>query len=780
LLRDLVTLRWQVASIALVAASGVAILVAAFGTFRSLERARDGFYSRTHFAHVFVRLTRAPDDVADELARIDGVAGVEPRLAFDVPLDIPAVSEPVVARVLSLPRADRARRTRLAVINGRLPDPAARREVAINEAFAEARSLGPGDELPAVLDGRREVLTIVGTVLSPEHVAALRPGDIIPDDAHYGVLFVSYDALSSAYRAERTFDEALLWLAPGADERAVIRAVDRVLEPYGGYGAYGRAEQPANRFVESELAELEVEATVLPAIFLGVAVFLLNMALARIVAQERTQIATLRALGFRAGPVVGHYLLLASIVGAIGAAIGILTGYAMGAGMTSYYGRFFRFPDLAYELEPLVVVIGVAASMSAALVGAFASARRLARLAPAAALQPAAPPSFEESWLERIGVATRAPATLRLALRNVAGRPFRAAGATIGVASAMGILVVGAFWTDAFDLLITHQFRRVQREDALVTFTHPVRDRALRELAHVPGVRAVEGIRAVPARLASEHHTKRVELLGLPSSSLLRRIVSADGSEARLPPDGVVLSRHLAEKLDVGPGAELAIEVLEGERPRRLACVVAVADEPVGMSAYMQRDALERMLGSGPAVTAALVTLEPGRARDVHVALRDYPAVASVSLKWTSVARFEDTFMRIVLVFSAILTLLGALIVVGVVYNAGRILVSERERELATMRVLGFTRGDISEVLLLELALQVLPAIPLGAAFGYGLSALAVQLFGPEDLSIPLVVGSGTWALAIGVVSCAVLATALVVRRRLDRIDLVSILKVRE
>ena len=780
LLRDLVTLRWQIVSIALVVASGVGILVAAFGTFRSLVHARDVFYARTRFADVFVHLTRAPDSVADELATIDGVGGVETRLAFDVPLDLPEVAEPVVGRVISLPRPGQSARGRSIVVTGRLPRPRARREVAINEAFAEARDLEPGDVLPAVLHGHREELTVVGTVVDAEHVAALRPGEVIPNDAHFGILWLSYDALASAYQAEGTFDEAVLWIAPGADERAVIAAVDRVLEPHGGYGAYGRDEQPAHRFVDGELTELEVEATVLPVIFLAVAAFLLHMVLARIVTQERSQIAALRALGFRVGPIVRHYVLFAVIIAGSGALAGVALGVLMGVGMTSVYTRFFRFPDLAYEVEPLVVVLGIGTSLVAGVLGAFGPARRLARLAPAEALLPPTPHAFHQSWLARTGIAARTPATLRLALRNVASRPWRAATSTLGVASAMGILVVGAFWGDAFDALLAHQFRWVQREDALVTFVGPVRERAVRELEHVPGVRLSEGVRSVPVRLSFGNRDKRVELLGLSAGSTLHRLVAADGTETALPPNGLVLSSHLAQRLGAGPGARLGVEVLEGERPRRVLTVAAIVDERLGMSAYLERDALARLLDEAPTVSAALIALEPGRAPEVHAALRGFPGISTISMRRTLVFRFQETMMRIVLVFSFVLTVLGALVVTGVVYNAARILVSERERELATMRVMGFTRGDISEVLLLELAAQVLPALGVGALIGYGLSAVAVHLFGPEDLSIPLVIGVRTWGLALGVVVASATASALVVRRRLDRLDLVSVLKVRE
>ena len=780
LLRDIATLRWQLASIALVVASGVAVLVAALGTFRSLEHARERFYASAAFPDVFVRLTSAPGSVADALARLDGVAGVQSRLTFDVPIDLEGVRAPIVGRVLSLPARGSVARQRLVLVSGRLPEEGERDEVAVNEAFAIARHLQPGDSLPTVLNGRREELTIVGTVLSAEHLAALRAGEVIPDDRHFGVLFVSHEALATAYERRGTFNDAVLWLSPGAEPRTVIGAVDRVLAPYGGYGAFDRTEQPAHRFVDGELRELEVEATVLPVIFLVVAAFLLNIVLARIVAAERTQIATLRALGFRKGPVIRHYLALASFVAGTGSLVGVALGILMGIGMTAGYRPFFRFPDLAFEVEIWVIVVAVATGLVAAMLGALGSARRIASLAPAEAMRSPTPRAFHMTWLDRLGLARHLTPSLRLVVRNVSARPARTATAIVGVSGAIGILVVGAFWNDALDALLDHQFRRVMREDVTVTFVTPVHDRAIRELAHVPGVRLAEGALAVPVRLSAGLREKRVALLGLSAGSTLRRLVKDDGSEMELPPEGLVLSSNLADRLDVVAGAQLVMEVLEGERFRRVVRVSSVIDEPVGMSAYMRADAMARLLDQGASVSLVFLALEPGREAAAHAAFRRLPAVASVAVKRSIVQRFESTLMSIVLVFSAVLTLLGALVVVGVVYNTARILIAEREGEFATLRVLGFTRANVSEAFLLELAAQIVPSLGVGALFGYGLSAVAVRLFGPEDLSIPLVVGPRTWAVALAVVLISAATSALLVRRRIDRLDLVSLLKVRE
>jgi putative ABC transport system permease protein len=780
LLRDVVTLRWQIATIAVVVAAGVAILVSSVGTYRSLLAARERFYVDADFPHVFSRVSRAPDDVTTELSRIDGVAGVETRLTFEVPVDVEGVQEPVTARVISLSPPDRAPVARLLLDWGRLPEPRARNEGVVSEAFAKARRLSPGDRIHVVLNGHREEVTIVGAVLSAEHLAVFPSGGFMPDDAHFGILWLSHDAVGSAFQAKGTFNEVALRLSPGASEERVIASVDRVLAPYGSYGAYGRSEQPAYLFIESELAELEVEASFLPVIFLGVAAFLLNGVLARIVANERTQIATLRAIGFRVGPIVRHYLALAAITASVGVIAGLGLGVGIGKLLTASYRDFFRFPSLAFGVEPWIVALAFVTSVGAGLAGAFASVRRVARLAPAEAMQPAAPPTFRTAWLERVPLVRHLDPSKRLVLRNILARPGRTMTAVLGVAAAMAVLVVGAFWNESLGFLVAHEFQLVRREDATVTFTHATEERALRELAHVPGIRAVEGIRSVPARISLRTSTKRVELLGLPEGARLHQLLAADGTEVTLPREGIVISRNLARRLGASRGERLTVDFLEGKRAQREVTLALVVDEFLGVGAYMDAGALGRLLGEGSGASGALVTIEPGSGAGIHEALKKVPGVATVIMKSWSLRLFSELLMAIIVFASLILTLFGAAIVVGVVYNAARILVAERARELATFRVIGFTRGDVSETLLLELGIQVVLGIPLGAAIGYALCAMAVHLFGPEDMSIPLVVGPRTWALSLSVVIGSALVSALLVRRRLDRLDLVGVLKVRE
>jgi len=780
LLRDLVRLRGPAISIGLVVCCGIAVFVASVSCYLSLVANRRDYYASHRFADVFASLERAPLPMAARIAEIGGVAAVEPRIVEDVTLDLPDLAEPASARLISLPEGREPRLNRLYLRSGRLPEPGRSDEALADASFAAAHRFRPGDQVSALINGRREVLRIVGIALSPEYVAAVRQGEILPDDRHFGVLWVSERSLEAAFDMKGAFNDVVLALGPGASEKAVIDALDRLLRPYGGVAATGRSEQASHRYVNDELEELRAEALFIPVIFLSVAAFLLNIVVSRLVETERTQIATLKALGYHEATIMWHYLQLVGALAVGGIVLGVLLGAILGRAWEGMYSRFFRFPFPRYELAPWIPLVGAVASTAAAVAGALRSVLRAARVPPAVAMQPPAPAQFrpgrfEESWLGR-----RLSGRARMIARSVARRPGRALLTSLGIAGATAIVLAGSFWWDAIRYILDVQFRQIQREDVTVAFNRPVPARALGELAHLPGVMQVEGLRAVSAVLSAGNKRRRVEVLGLPRRAGLHPLMTRDRGRVDLPPGGVVLSERLARWLGVGVGAHVAIEVLEGPRPRRDVVVASVVDELIGLSAYMDIDALNRLMGEGPSVTAALLKVDRAAEPRLYAALKERPAVAAVTIKRALTEMFNDLMSRVILAFSGLLSAFASVIVFGVVYNSARILLAERAWELASLRVLGFTRREIAALLLGELAAQLVAGLPIGLLLGYILALISVHVMGPEAMTIPLVINARTYLLTVALVAAAGLASAVLARRRVDRLDLVAVLKTRE
>ena len=780
LLRDLWRLKGQAVAIGAVMSVGLAMLVAYFSTFASLQSTQHAYYERHRFADIFVSLVRAPASVAARLAEIPGVSRVDTRVVADVTLQMPTLVEPATGRLVSIPVPRAPMLNDLYLRRGRWPEPGRPDDVLVSEGFALAHDLGPGSIVPALVNGRRRALHVVGVALSPEYVYAVRPGELIPDASRFGILWMGREALGAAFDLQGSFNDAVFSLTPGTTVDPVLAAIDARLRPYGGLGAVPRALQMSNWSLTNELAQLRGFGTLVPLIFLSVAAFLLNIVLTRIVAVQREQIAALKALGYRDREIGWHYVKWSLVVGLGASVAGILGGMWMGRGIVSMYNDFFRFPELVSHVPAGVVVTGVGCSLVAATAGAMGAVRRAIRLPPAEAMRPEPPARFRTSLVERVGAGRWLGPAARMVVRNLERQPLRAATSIVGVALSASMLVVGLFFMDAIAEMMRVQFEVVQRHDVTVSLVEPRGRDVVHALRRLPGVLLVEPSRVVAARLRAGTRSRQIGLTAVHEGARLQRVIDLEGRVVPIPTAGLVLSRSLADVLGVGVGDHVDLEVLEGRRVSASLAVSGVVDEYLGLSAYMAAPALGALLGEREWISGAHLLVDPRHESALHQRLTAMPAVAGVALTRAMKDAFDRTMGETMGVMIAFNVLFAAVIAFGVAYNAARISLSERSRELASLRVLGFTRAEISAILLGELAVLTVLAVPLGLLIGYGLASLVVAAFQTELYRFPVVVAPRTYVGAGAVTVFAALVSGLVVRRRLDHLDLVGVLKTRE
>lgn len=780
LLRDLWSLKGQVLAIAMVIASGVAFFVMSLTTVDALRITQSAFYRDYVFADGFAGVKRAPNGLAARLREIPGVDRIETRVVAHVNLEVEGFDEPISGRLVSLPDGRQPAVNRLYLRSGRLPEPERSDEVVVSEVFALAHGLQPGDRLAAVINGRWQRLSVVGIGLSPEFVYQIQPGKLFPDHLRYGVLWMNETPLATAYDLDGAFNDVVFTLFPGTRRATVLERIDAILAPYGGVGAFGRDDQLSHRYLSAEFDQLEEMATLFPVIFLAVAAFLLNVVVSRLIGLQRELIAVLKAFGYRDREVGLHYLELVIVIVVLGALLGVAGGVWMGSGLAALYRDFFFFPFLHYRLQPSVVVSAVLISVLAGAAGTLHAVRKAARLPPAEAMSPEPPASYHVSWIERLGGGRLLSQPARMIVRNLQRHPVKALLSIIGIAASCAILVLGSYQRGAINHIVDIQFNQSQRDDMTVTLVEPTSRRALFELLSLPGVDYVEPFRSVPVLLRNAQHEYRTALQGLPARGELLRLLDTDQRRIVLPEEGVVLTDFLADELRVRPGDRLIVEVQEGGRPVLEVPVAGLVKQYVGVGAYMEIGALSRMLQSSEAVSGAFVLADSAYHPSIYHALGERPRVAGVSLRVNAIGSFYETMAETVLIFTFISTLLAGSIAFGVVYNNARIALSERSRELASLRVLGLTRGEVGYILLGELVLLTLVAILLGFVLGYGLVAYLVASLSIDLYRVPLVVEPIAYAYAATVVLVATILSGLFVWYRLGRLDLVAVLKTRE
>jgi len=780
-LRDLWHLRSQMAAVAMVMACGIAMFVTLRSMHGWLRDTQAQYYEAYRFADVFASARRAPAALARQIAAIPGVASVRTRVVMDVTLDLPGLDEPGTGRLVSIPEQ------RLPVLNdlylsrGRWvlaehPD-----EVLVSEAFGRANDLEPGDSIPAVLNGRWQRLRVVGFALSPEYIYEIRGlGDIFPDNRRFGVLWMGERSLGAAFEMEGAFNDVSIALGPGASAPDVIDAIDRLLAPYGGTGAYARADQLSHMFVSSEIDETQVTSVLLPSIFLAVTAFLLNMVLARLVATQREQIAVLKAFGYGDTAIAFHYFQLALGPVLAGAVAGTGLGVWLAVALARIYARFYQFPAATYHQDWSVVGAAFLVAGGAALIGAVGAVHRAVRLPPAEAMRPEAPAVYRTGIVERLGLERLVPASARIVLRNIERRPLRALLAVTGIALATAIVMTGWFMFDAVNMMKQIQFEAVERHDAMVVFDVPRSASAAWELSRIEGVRRVEPFRAVPVRLRHGHLSKRTAILGLEPGSELQRLVDRDLAVRDVPRGGLLLSDVLAGKLGVVAGDTVTLEVLEGKRPVRTLVVAAVSHDILGSSATMALPALHALLGEGGSLSGAYLSVDRRLAPQVYATLKRTPAVSGVIVREAVVRGFDQTIAESFSISITMMVAFACIIAAGIVYNGARVALSERGRELASLRVLGFSQGEVSRLLLGEQVILTTAGMPAGLLLGYGLAWLVAFRFESDLFRIPLVIRQTTIVYSLAVVLGAALLSALAVQRRIRRLDLIAVLKTRE
>lgn len=780
MLRDLRRLWSQSLAIALVMASGIAVFVMALTTMRNLEETRDAYYERYRFPHVFAHVKRAPEALAVRLAAIPGVNAVAPRVIVDVNLDVPGMAEPATGRLVSIPGRTRPVLNDLYLQAGDWPSPRNPDEVLASAAFVEAHGMDVGDTLDAIVNGRKRTVTIVGIAQSPEYLYTIPPGGLMPDNRRFGILWMGHDALAAAYDLDGAFNDVGLTVQRGASIDDVMAEVDRLLTPYGGVGAYTRKDQLSNFFLEGEIEELKLMSRHIPAIFLGVAAFLLNIVISRLVATEREHIGLLKAVGYGDLAVAGHYLKLVLVVVFIAIVIGTVAGLYFAAAMTRIYGAFFDFPILLTQAHGDVMGLAIAVGLAAGLIGGVTAVWRAVRLPPAEAMRPPAPTIYRRGLVEAILLPGLLSTPARMVIRHLTRWPLRSALTAVGISMSVALLVSALHWLDSIDYMIDVLYDRQSRQDVTLTFVEPVPTSALNDISNLPGVLAVEPFRAVATALRVGHRERRQGIIGVLPAPDLDRVLDTSLQPAVVPSDGLVLSSTLADVLAVGPGEIVSVEVLEARRTRVDIRVAQVVETYLGVPAYMEIGALNALLEEGPRMNGVNVLLDPAHRAAFYRNVKETPAIAGTALLADAVQTMRETIAETIYIMVGFFVGFASIIAFGVVYNSARISLSERARELASMRVLGFSRAEVSRILLGEIAVLTGVALPVGCVIGYGISWMLTLAISNELFRLPLVIDRSTYGISMLFVVLASAVSGLIVRRRLDHLDLIAVLKTRE
>lgn len=781
LLRDFKRLWSQSLAIALVLACGVMILLTSFGMHRALDDTLTAFYDRNDFADVWANVDKAPRQLEAELTAIEGVQRVELRVEKYLVLDMPDRLLAASGVAISLPESGALPRLNTPLIRtGRLPDPLSTDEVMVSEPFAQANGFTLGDRFEVLLNGAKRSMRITGTALSPEYVYAIGPGSLMPDDANFGVLWLPEIMLASSFDMAGAFNNVAVSLSRGGDEEVVISQIEDILDAYGGTGGYGRETQVSHAFISSEINQLKSMAVVLPPIFFGISAFLVNMVIGRIIALERTEIGLLKALGYSDFHIAGHYILLAGLTAVIGVAVGWVTGGTMARAMAAQYAQYFKLPYLIFNVSYDAYAISGFLALVTAAFGALRSAWAAARLAPAIAMSPPAPPRYKRSFFDRALTMLKPSQPTMMIWRSIIRWPVRAAFSALGLSLAVSVLVASSFLISAMDEILDVSFNQSNRQDVVLMMAGDRPLSTLEDVRKLPGVMEAEGELMTAVTLRNGHREKQLAITTRGTGATLARSVDRAGLPIEPEGDGLLITTRVAEVLRLKAGDSVEVEFMAGHKETHVLAISGVVDQYFGIGAFMTRDAMAALTRKGPEISLANVTLDVTHVDAFNAAVKDTPGIAGSVRITDMMTSFQDTIDENISVMNGLFIVIAVLITVGLTYNGARIQLSERARELASLRILGFSKGEVGYILVGETMLIALAAQPLGWAIGYWISASMSAGFSSDLYTIPLVLPQANFTKASLVVLCAAFVSVLVVRRRVNRLNLVSVMKTRE
>jgi putative ABC transport system permease protein len=770
LVRELRRQSGQTAAVLTVIALGVMLFLASAAAYVDLRDSYSATRERLALADLHVEVEAVhPDDVA-RVARLSGVALADSRSIVVAPVRIAA--RRVQLRLLSLPDDRDPILDRVLVTAGVLPQ--GDDEILIEKHLARHHHLGPDDTVDLVAGGTSRRLRVSGVGVSAEYLWVARDAqDVMPSPDSFGVGWMRRAALRGIHP---TSDQLLIELAPGADPSEITRAIGLALGPERIGRVVSEDELVGVRLLQLDVDGSRGMAAFFPIFFLGIGAFIVASILARLVDAQRPLIGTLMALGVGRGRILGHYLTYGIALGGAGALIGVLAGVGLAPVMTRGYASELGIPFVSArahgDLAAWGTLLGVGVGALAALLPAIHASREV----PAAAMRPPRPTTGR---LARLVRRLPAPLLVRVAVRDILGRPFRSLTTALGVAAAVVVVVTTGGLLDSMRVTFTSTFDRAHREALRVDLVGPEpADEVVARLGAIDGVVASEGLLAGVVSLESSHGTAEAVLQGLDDEARLVRSVDADGTLVPPPPGGIVLTRALARALHVRRGDEVRV-TRRGSATSTTFRVAGLADAAMGPTASAPRDEVGAALGLEGMVTSVALAVDPAQASAAREAVAALPDAARV-VDAAQVRAQMATLMGLGWAMLGAMLLFASVLAAAILYNTASLGVLERRRDLATLRALGRTLRELGVELTIEHAVLAIAGIAIGLPIAFLATKHLTSAFSSELFTLPFVVAPVTLIVAVGGILAILLVAQWPALRSVGRMELADAVRTRE
>jgi len=766
-------------------AVGTACFVGTYGTYRNLINEQASYYSQCRMADFWIDVKKVPRYVLKELTGVKGVSEIYGRIISPVIVEFDDVSQPISGCVVSLPANPKPVINNIVMRRGSYFTKERENEVIVSEIFAKTRNISPGSYIKLIMNGKQKELFVVGTAISSEFIYMLPPGGIVPEPGNYGVFWIKNEFAEDRFGFTGACNSIVGILNPESRQNPypVLDELNRKLSPYGVFASTPLKNQNSNLTLCAELSGLQLETTVIPGIFLGVAALALNILMMRMAEQQRVIIGTLKALGIKNSSIFMHFMKFGLFTGISGGIAGCVLGYWMAFETTQLYASIYTFPDLRNYIYPDIIALSMLISISFAALGTLKGVRKIVKLNPAESMRPSVPTSSKKIFLEKFSSFwNRAGFRWQIVLRNI----FRNKGRTaIGMAAAAcgaGIVVMSFGLTDSLEYMMQFQFDKVLLSDYSINFRDELDGGALYEARRLPGISYAEPVLNVTCDLHNRNHFRKASITGIIPNARLTFPSNADGKPIILPSAGLLMSGRLAKQLHLKTGDSVTFIPVKGRKKTQTVPIAGIIDSKFGMPIYADYYYLNKLIDENSAISSIHLKASDRGAhiKELFNAVRAFPKLASLSVTAQQKKQMQEDFIAKLKGIVYVMIVFAGVIFFGSILNSALISLTERKREIATFRILGYQPLEVGAIFFREIMTINVAGTIIGLPLGYYMLYGMTLSFQNDMYSVPCVINRVTWLNTLIIAFIFIIAAYFLIQRLINRMDWSEALKLRE
>lgn len=702
----------QYIAVLAIVVTGLFVFTAVSNSALNLKDSLNDYYVETNFADIFVSAISLPQKLESSIIGESDISEAEARLVFDTSFITDDDEDKVNVRAVSVDKNEN-KINKLYIKSGKRA--LSEKDIIVIEQFAVARNINVGDQIKLQINGRQYKFNVSAIAASSEYTYIMENEQaMLPDPENFGIVYIEEDYLRKIYGSKGNFNEILIEINNEDKLDETSEFLEDHLDKYGVKRVIKKDDQLSNSMMKQEIEGLEMMSKSVPVIFLVFAGIMLSSMLSRIIKKDRTAIGILKALGYKNSEVIVHYLKYAASVGVIGGLIGSIVGTALSGAMTNYYLVFFNIPTLTIKVYYDRIIISIILSCLFCIVSGFWGVKGITKINPAESMKPESPGKGKRILIEKIKIIwNHIPFSWKMVLRSIFREKKKFAFVGAAVAITCGMMVMTIWMIDIMDVMFNKHYNEFMKMEYNINFIGFENENAKKEVAENINVEDIEGRIELPFELENGKKSKIVNVIGLEKNTVFYGFEDMKGSKVYIPDDGILISSNLATGLNVKTGDSILLKNFLPNKDDGYVTVKGIIKQSLGINGYMNLNYLnDKFLDKG-IINGIYLNSDD----DVSSKLKDVKNINTIQSQNDMRSAFEE-YTGLINVSMGFMVIFSGLLGFIIMYSMTLMSINERTLEFSSLRVMGFSKKEIFNMLVRENMIMsfigIIVGIPLG------------------------------------------------------------------